>query len=42
MGDIAGDFCSVLLGVIPVLDELDLLFCVFTFSLEFVFSFTTA
>lgn len=42
MDDIAADFCSVLLGVIHVLDDLVLLFCVFTFLLEFVFSFSAA
>ena len=42
MGDMAADFCCVLLGVIPVLGELALLFFVFTFLSEFVFSFTTA
>ena len=35
-------FCCALLGDIPVLDELALLFFAFTFSLEFVFSFITA
>ena len=41
MDDIVADFCCALLGVIPVFDELGLLLCDFTFSLEFVFSFTT-
>ena len=40
MDDMAVDFCYALLGVIPVLGELVLLFFVFTFWPEFVFSFT--
>ena len=41
MDDMAADFCCALLGVIPALDDLALLFFVFTFLPEF-FSFTTA
>ena len=42
MDDMAADYCCALHGVILVLGELALLFFVFTFWPEFVFSFTIA